>query len=254
METASEPAIKKLIGSLFVQRRDVKAYQKKTGAYKPIKTPWTLKDIQNHLDGRVTLGHYLVDHEGKTKVVAFDIDFEKTYTLRDGSEINPREVFSDPNDPARGELVRAVRCLADGIAWRLKRLHPSIAVFTAFSGSKGIHVYGCFGGSTTAEAAQGLGVSLLKSFAGGDFFIPLKGDNFFQSELHPNLTIEVFPKQGKIGKDGFGNLLRLPLGINQKTGKEGFFYDPMAPLNELNPLDPLDVLLHGSINLEGKTQ
>lgn len=252
MDTVSGPTTKQLIGSLFIQRRDVKAYQKKTGAYKPIKTPWTLKDIQNHLDGRVTLGHYLVDAEGKTKVIAFDIDFEKTYVLADGSEINPRDVFSDPDNPARGELVRAVRSLADGIAWRLKRLYPSLTVLTAFSGSKGIHVYGCFGGNTSAESAQGVGVSLLKNFAGGDFFIPLRGDNFFQSDVHPNLTIEVFPKQGKIGKDGFGNLMRLPLGINQKTGKAGFFYDPMAPISELNPLDPIEVLLHGSINPKGK--
>jgi hypothetical protein len=127
------------------------------------------------------------------------------------------------------------------------RLFPSVIPLVAFSGSKGVHVYGCFGGSVRATAARDVGLSVLDSWGRGELFSAVKGKNFYKAATYPDLTVEVFPKQEKVGTGGFGNLLRLPLGINQKTGREGFFYDPGAPLDELRPADPEQVLIHGSL-------
>ncbi len=239
--------IESALGKLLIQRRDVKAFQRKSGAYKPIHSPWTLKDIRAHIDGRTTLGHYLVDQNDKCRIVAFDIDFDDEAFPAGTGAVNPREVFSDPDHPARKELTAQVRGLADGLAWRLVRLFPMVTPLLAFSGSKGVHVYGCFGGATTATAARDVGVTVLDSWMGGELFTPVKGKNFYKAATYPDLTVEVFPKQEKVGTGGFGNLLRLPLGVNQKTGREGFFYDPGAPIDELRVADPEQVLAEGSL-------
>jgi hypothetical protein len=61
---------------------------------------------------------------------------------------------------------------------------------------------------------------------------------------HEIFTIEVFPKQTQINSDGFGNLMRLPLGRNLKSEDPTFFVDmdSNAPLSELRPADPVKVL------------
>jgi len=236
------------LGKTFIQRRDVKAFQRKNGAYNPIHHPWTAKDIRLHVEGKTTLGHYLVDHDGLTRVVAFDIDFDdEEYRTKSGEKVVPRDVFSDPDHFARGELTQQVRSLGDGLAWRMGRLYPELKIMTTFSGSKGLHIYGCFGEAIDANTARSLGQIILKSWGGGEVFEAVKGKNFYKACSFPSMTVEVFPKQSKIGSDGFGNLLRLPLGVNQKTGRESFFYDPGAPITELIPVDPALALASGSL-------
>jgi hypothetical protein len=41
-------------------------------------------------------------------------------------------------------------------------------------------------------------------------------------EIYPH---EIFPKQVKVDEDGFGNLVKLPLGVHRKTGKRSYFLD-----------------------------
>lgn len=238
-----------MLGKTFIQRRDVKAFQRKTGAYKPIHSKWTLRDLKAHVRGKTTLGYYLVDHDGLTRVVAFDIDFDDEDVEVDGEKVTPREVFSDPDHFARAELTRQVRGLADGLAWRTKRMYPEIKVIVSFSGSKGIHVYGCFPQATDANAARTVGQTILNSWGGGEIFEPVKGKNFYKAATYPQMTVEVFPKQEKVGTGGFGNLLRLPLGVNQKTGRESFFYDIHGPITDLAPVDPALVLDAGSLQV-----
>lgn len=45
--------------------------------------------------------------------------------------------------------------------------------------------------------------------------------------------IELFPKQDRIHEDGYGNLVKLPLGIHRKHGKKSSFLDPqeMKPVS-----------------------
>ena len=50
------------------------------------------------------------------------------------------------------------------------------------------------------------------------------GDNFFKHvDSFPALQVEMFPKQDEVTLDSFGNLMRLPLGVNRKTNKSGMF-------------------------------
>lgn len=234
----------------LIQRRDVKAIQGSTGAYEPLRdpdtkepVPWSLRDLARHLSGAVTYGHYLVDEAGLCRIVAFDVDFDGEYPWR-GESLNPREIFGTDH-PARKELNRQIRGLADGLAWRLKRHYPQLVVATAFSGSKGIHVYGMFGNPTRADTAREVGLAVLDSFG---CFEPWKGKSFYRHKNeYQQLAVEVFPKQEKIGQGGFGNLLRLPLGVNKKTKRRAFFYDVRADVQELRPVAPIPALLHGTV-------
>jgi RecA-family ATPase len=48
------------------------------------------------------------------------------------------------------------------------------------------------------------------------------------------MKAEIFPKQGKLDAEGYGNLVKLPLGIHQVSGKwSNFIYDEKLEFNEL---------------------
>lgn len=238
----SQAILAKLVAKRFVQRRDLKAKQSADGAYRPIRHRFTGRDVGIHLAGKATYGHYVVDLEGFCRVLAFDIDFDKAFTWRD-QELNPREIFGTDH-PARTALNREIRQLADGLAFRLKRHYPHLIVSTAFSGSKGIHVYGSFPSVTSAAVAREIAIDILNSYG---CFVLHQGKNFYKHEyLAQAITLEIYPKQESVG-DGFGNLLRLPLGVNQKTQRRGFFYDPRSEIDELRPADSLNALEFGLV-------
>jgi len=229
----------------FIQRRDVKAKQHQDGAYSPIKSQITYNDMGLHLEGKMTYGHYLVDPEGMTRVLAFDLDFISEIEVPwQDDPILPRQIFNT-DGANRGWLNKTVRGLADGLAWKLKRLHPELNVMTLFSGSKGIHVYGTFPEPVDAGLSRRISINILNSFG---CFEPLRGKNFYRHRmLDLPIEIEVYPKQESIGKGGYGNLLRMPLGVNQKTGNQSFFYRTDGPLTQLRAMDPLTALQHGTV-------
>jgi len=43
-----------------------------------------------------------------------------------------------------------------------------------------------------------------------------------KTQVHPH---EIFPKQVEVGDDGYGNLVKLPLGVHQKTKQRSYFLD-----------------------------
>jgi hypothetical protein len=115
-----------------------------------------------------------------------------------------------------------------------------IPVAAAFSGSKGLHVYG-FPDPWTAAESRSAAKFVLDSFSG--VFSPTKGDNFYTQKSVDTFSIEIFPKQDTLEEGAIGNLLRLPLGINRKSGKNGYFvhfYGDMTEFAEMEPLVALD--------------
>lgn len=43
-----------------------------------------------------------------------------------------------------------------------------------------------------------------------------------KTQVHPH---EIFPKQIEVGDDGYGNLVKFPLGVHQKTKQRSYFLD-----------------------------
>lgn len=228
--TDQTDALVALLGKRFITRTDVKALQRADGAYRPVHEKWRVKDLKDHLSGERSYGHYLLSQESQCKLLAYDLDLDK----------EARERWaSDPD--SRAGLTKQLRGLAEGIASRAGRL-AQCPTAISFSGGKGLHVY-VFTGLIDAADAKSCALFVLESFAA--VMEPYRGEVFWRhkdADLYPDVSIEVFPKQEKIEEDGLGNLMRLPLGVNAKTGESAFFVDTSAPLEVLEALDPVVAL------------
>lgn len=271
----SSVAIAKLIASRLIERRDVKAQQHDRG-YSPVRehitrerhddhsncpsVPWALRDIISHVEGAATFGHYVVSRENTCRIFAFDIDLMATGEWLDTDSqgwirCEPRKVWLDPADTrAKGDLRSQLFCMAAGLASAINTV-LGMKCAVAYSGSKGMHVYGFLDPGTPAADARDAAVAVLQYF--DDAFTQSRGANFWRhAEEFRALEIEVYPKQDSIRDgDGFGNLLRLPLGVNRKTGQRGFFVKlhHNEPLND--PFiedDPIVALESGSYRIGAK--
>lgn len=239
----------KLIGEKLIARSDVKARQLLTGEYNPVTTPLTVEDGIDHMLGNVTYGHYLMSGE-ETKIFCFDVDFEDIAgtwvqtpdwdTMPDfgttaEEEIwfaqnsliypcNPRDDWRNRAHPGRPWFKKQLREIVEELTGRI-RSDLGVPTFAEYSGNKGVHIYGMTGLMSAADAREGARLILDKW---GRWTID-KGKYKDTSEgwytNYKNLSIEIYPKQDSVKPGGYGNLLRLPFGRNQK-----------------NPLDPTFVI------------
>lgn len=268
-----------LFAQRFIARPDVKAVQWSDGGYRPEHTPITYDDLYGHLEGRRTLGHYLINpgtaeeiaagRGSMCKFFAFDCDLEKTGTwvqlpepmtladLHDDQsliahtrryECNPREDWHNRHHPGRAWFKFQMRAIADLLAGAIRQ-RLGVPVVCSYSGNKGIHVYGLTGLMPAAQAREAAALIL----ASLGRFEPVGGDVFYRDTLDDwyagfgNFMIEVFPKQSTVEPGKLGNLMRLPLGRNLKNpGDPTFFIDQRRPVTDLAPHpDPLTLLTTG---------
>lgn len=263
--------IARLLAGKFIARVDAKAEQGADGNYFPTRDSdkkdigWTGKDIIDHIEGRKTYGHYVVNQDDKTKVICFDLDVRKlrpqderpivdwdgnviadqdnrdgaVKIWREGQKLRP----SDDVCSVRDQIAIALSTLGEVIARRIDRL-LEIPVVAAYSGSKGLHVYGLCG-LTPANDARTAAAQILDDLVDVE---QSHGVNFFQHkhETYSAVEIEVFPKQDSLKGGGYGNLLRLPMGVNRRSGAEGYFmqFGPHTP-RQFFPMDPLTALTGG---------
>lgn len=243
--------------------------------------PFGMTNLRDHMSGARTFGHYLIDSNDKCRLFAFDIDWEKN---RDPSAAEPngytgtwcqlpdlsgltedvsneqynamvqrysydaRAAWRDRGHPARAWQKMKLRGLSELLARTIAE-EFEIPVAVAYTGAKGLHVYGFTGEISAGEAVEA--ANLVLALAGG--FTPLRGKNFYATEDqdpltgYPGLSIEVFPKQASVKNGGFGNLMRVPLGRNKKNPNDPtFFVDQRAPLGTLAPHpDPVALLESG---------
>jgi hypothetical protein len=255
------PDLATLIAQRFIQRRDVKAKQLQNGEYNPhtdtgkhdgARIPWKMHHINDHLSSASTYGHYLLDQDSNCKLFAFDIDLEQTgslptahwaYGVDDPLQVqfasaNPREAWRDRRHPGRIWMKYQMRTLAERLA-AVANKEMDLPVAVAYSGAKGLHVY-CFTGPIKAVDAREGAQLVLDTLGEFDLF---KGQHFYRHKDQdpytgfPNLSVEVYPKQGSLDGKDLGNLMRLPLGRNLKTTDPTFFLDLRTAPSELIPRD-----------------
>jgi len=117
----------KEIYKLFFHRKDVFASQQSNGAYFPTKRPVTINDIQEHLDGKKTIGAYCLGLDSTVKWACVDIDgIPEMLPYLKKEAIKIYELFQD--------LPRILE----------------------FSGKKGFHIWVFFKRKVTADYAQRL--------------------------------------------------------------------------------------------------
>ena len=213
-----------LFASKFIARKDVKAVQHNDGSWAPVtdngkrdgnRLPWTRADLNAHLSGEQTYGHYLLNEASECKLFAFDVDPEKNKPDWQGTlptipmdpdnfqgwvesfaPADPREAWRDRAHPARDFMKIQFRLIAHRLVKAVEQ-ELQIPVAAAYSGNKGIHVYGFTGPISADEAREG---AMIVIDSLGDWK-PSRGQNFFRCtnedpiDGFPNLSIEVFPKQ-----------------------------------------------------------
>jgi hypothetical protein len=259
-------ALANLFAKKFIARPDVKAVQiltrdgnmiympdgvrDKDGNYTSYR-PWTRPDLLAHLSGERSYGHYLLNTDDTCKLFAFDVDLEKTGFLPSLPEItyddewsksfveaDPRAAWRDRGHSGRNWMKMQFRMIAHVLAKAIVE-ELNIPCAAAYSGNKGIHVYG-FTGLVSADEAREGAMIVLDSIGK---FEPLRGQNFFRHKNtdpvdgFPNLSIEVFPKQDSLDGKDLGNLMRLPLGKNLKTSDPTFFIDLTSAMADMVPVD-----------------
>ena len=267
-----------LIAKRFIARSDIKAIQQKPGHYTPDrcdteechakpcdKHKFKRQDLLDHIECKKSFGHYLVNQDNKAKLFAFDIDLVKTtlpgttkesgkpYTWDGKRHIpgSPRDYFANGVDPA-AHLTRELLIIADFLAGRVKKLDIPVAV--AFSGAKGVHVYG-FTGLYDAGTVRSIAHEVLKD---SGVFALSRGQHFYRHTTanlyggshpewgYPNIEIEVFPKQDNLTGKDLGNLMRLPLGVHRRTGQRSRFLALDMHHNEMINLSPITALKAGN--------
>lgn len=249
-----------LLAKHFIARPDVKAIQHSDGSWSPHTTtrkkdgpriPWRREDLNQHLEGSQTFGHYILNQDSKCKLFAFDIDLEKNdeetgfvgqwydSATEQVHEFDAREAWLDRAHPSRNWSKYQLKMMASIL---MKAIYEEleVPVAAAYSGGKGVHVYAFTGLIDAAEAREGAQIVLdsvgeFKATRGTNFFKwkdpdPIRG--------YPNLSIEVFPKQASLDGKDLGNLLRLCLGRNRKSTDPTFFIDMRTPMAEMKPVDP----------------
>lgn len=197
--TATQAVLARFV-ALFSGREGVYARQwakspQSTG-YTPIREPLSHRVAHNHLMGNFTIGTYPIRLDGTVLFAAIDLDLQKTLVMR-----------SSPGEP---EWDQAMEALQD-YALRLSDLahRHELHVYLEDSGGKGRHLWCFFANPTSAKVARRLAVS----------WAQLAGPP------PPMVSIELYPKQVHLAPDQLGNLIKLPLGVHQGSGRRAEFLD-----------------------------
>ncbi len=187
--------------NLFGGREGVYARQwvSPTGeyGYTPVHEPLTPKVAENHLLGNYTVGVYPVRLDNTVNFIAFDLDVAK-FALR--RAIAHQRVW----ETLMAKVQQAGCRLVD-----LGAAHE-LPVYLEDSGFKGRHAWIFLDTPIPAGVAKKCGDLMASLLA----------------PLPPEVTVEVFPKQGSIPRGGLGNLIKLPLGLHKRTGRRARFLQP----------------------------
>jgi len=267
MDETEAKTLAKLFANKFIVRPYIRAIQSAEGEYRPQRNPETgmslgkfdMEALLDHLYGRHTYGHYMVNPDGdKVKFFALDIDLEKTGKLpstKFGEEyigwedVNPREFWmSRRPGPGRDIIKLQLKMMANKLA---RIIHDELEIPTAvaYSGSKGVHVYGFTGSTTAAFAREAARITLTAAnwelFRGNNFY-RYKAEGVLAKDNIMNMnqySLEVYPKQDSLDGKDLGNLIRLPLGVNLKSPKDKpFFLDMRTALSSFSPMSPIEAL------------
>ena len=224
-----------LLGKRFIERRDVIAVQNPDGTYRPEERPFKMKDLEDHLAGTRSYGHYVLSPESTVRLFCFDVDVVK----------DKRDVFRGEDTPERRELIATVRTITECLTHYATHRFPGVETALVYSGNKGMHGYVFLPPGTPAADARLAAIEVLETFSTNAPFQRVRGDHFWQHSIMTDVEIELFPKQDKIEAGHYGNLLRLPLGVNRKSKQEGFFVNPNYPFELLVADDPVRALTSG---------
>lgn len=174
-------------------------FNKKDGRYGyfPVLEPLTPQVVEAHLEGKVTLGVYLLTPREEVYFAALDMDVGKD------------AIASIRKDPI---LARQMGSAMRGLMSKVHQVSQQWGLSVVFekSGYKGVHAWYFFEDAVPAWAAKEI-MEALKDAV---------------SPPPIGINLEVFPKQAQLTGKGYGNLIKLPLGVHRVTGRRSEFLGP----------------------------
>lgn len=167
---------------LVLNRQDAYAFQNADGTYFKVKNMVTDKVIEDHIKGDVTIGAYQFNLENKVKWICFDIDSHAPKNIVETKEdVENRDKVAENSKDRMFNFLRSVK----------------IPFLLEYSGSLHSYHFWIF-----LEPVDG---KIARQFA-------------LDIKREVDIDCEVFPKQDRIGKDGFGNLVKVPFATHRKNG------------------------------------
>ena len=164
----------------IVNRKDCFAVQNPDGSYSKSTMPITRDLVKKHLAGSITLGVYQFDIIGQVKWICFDIDSHPKKQNESYEDIQARNAFANWN------MQKMCRFLED----------QKIPHILEASGSLHSYHIWILTSPTVGRVARAFGMDLAKG---------------------AQVECEIFPKQDSVNYGGYGNLIKLPFAIHQKT-------------------------------------
>lgn len=207
-EVKSELTVKHIVASdenimaymsLFRGRQGVHAVQTKMGknwGYIPERREMMAEDVRMHMSGQKTLGIYVTDVNNLSSLMVLDLDIRKAFMKNYAQNPDERTRITALLHENAGRLFEL--CKASGLT-----------PLAETSGNKGMHFWFFSQEPIACKYWRALGSWLINRL----------------NAIPEELSWEVFPKQDKVSSDGLGNLVKLPLGTHQKTGRQSLFVD-----------------------------
>lgn len=185
--------------NLFKGRTGVFAVQTKMGknwGYIPERREITPDDIRMHISGSKTLGIYVTEVNNTSSLMVLDLDIRKPFM---------KKYVQDPEERIRlNELVKT-----NGKRIVDLCIESGFSPLVESSGNKGLHIWLFSEEPIACRYWRSVGAWLLNKLGA----------------VPEELSWEMFPKQDFVPEDGLGNLVKLPLGTHQKTGRQSLFVD-----------------------------
>ena len=207
---------------LFKGRPEVHARQlliNNRWGYMPIRSPLEASAVSEHIEGNVTLGVYPLRHDFTVWFAAIDVDIKKN------------NLAGFESDLFRSGLMDDVREATKLITKRLEDI--GLEVHLEFSGYKGFHVWTFFEEPIEAKLVR----NILK--------IALS-----EIEIPQSTSYEIFPKQDKLKRGQIGNLIKVPNGVNKRSGRISCWVakKTLEPIeDQANYLESIEPLRRGTI-------
>jgi hypothetical protein len=177
---------------IFRGREDIFACQRKRENgdvwWEPIRLKLNRELILDHIAGNITIGIYPHLSENRTYLACFDIDVKGEFI----------DLWKN-HSVERKRMEKVLEEISDEFKKRLE--DSGFSVIEEFTGGRGIHIWFFFEESVETKRVRRYMMEILKNIS-----VPRE------------FSIELFPKSDTLKSNQVGNLIKLPLGIHQKTG------------------------------------
>lgn len=200
--------LKRNINQVLLNRMDTYAEQNHDGSgYFRVSSEISDQLIDNHIEGKITIGGYCLNKGNEVSNIVFDIDAHP-----DKADNTPEALIMRQQE-AEQDLLK-LQSFLDSV---------NVPYITEASGSQHSYHIWIVLKQVKAMIAKEFGKQILKD---------------------AGVKCEMFPKQATLRKnDGYGNLVKLPFGINKRNGKRS-----MLQINgEL--VEDFDVLKIGELDI-----